>query len=99
MDKAGGGIWLLAHSYLQVAEWVPVVKKGNGLDALLVEVPDAEVTEEYVLYFSRFCRRCILEAAVAGFLVPHVDDMMQVTLKLYICMSVHCSAKHSCREL
>ena len=87
MDKAGSGVWLFAHAYLKVAERVPVVEQGNGLDALLVEVADTEVAKEDVLYFSRFCRWRILER------------MMQVTLKLYICMSVHCSAKHSCSEL
>ena len=41
-------------------------------------MPDAEVTKEDVLYFSRFCRRGVLEAAVAGFLVPHVDNTAAV---------------------
>ena len=42
MDESRGGVGTLAHAHLKVAERVPVVKQGDGLDALLVEVADAE---------------------------------------------------------
>ena len=79
MDESRGGVGTLAHAHLKVAERVPVVKQGDGLDALLVEVADAEVAEEDVLYLSRHGGGGVLKTAVARFLVAHLGYLRAVT--------------------